>query len=261
MNENDNSEKINEKEYINDIENYQELLQRFTGNLLKKMQVDQIKNNITAAYDDYPLDYEEGESSPFNKTEIMTVDEINKDIATNDNLVNTSDVIDTKFDIYECDRCGYKTKSRLRFKRHLNRKKPCKVTKKNIEIAELKQRYRLCDKIEYDELRKVIMIDSAKYPEDKNKYNICEYCNEEFTCADSYEKHTCDVKTTLTAIQTLEFDKLKLIHLIQKLCTDISLLRYNHGILLKDNILAHKMIDQYDKLLNKHNIPFNYMYD
>ena len=24
------------------------------------------------------------------------------------------------------------------------------------------------------------MIDSAKYPEDKKKYNICEYCNLEF---------------------------------------------------------------------------------
>ena len=251
MENNNDASDINQSEYIEDINNYQTILQRFTGNLLKKMQVEHIRNNITTAYDNYPLDYEENN----NNNEVETIDEINKEISK---VPKKEKVKEMKVDIYKCDRCNYETKSKARFIRHLNRKTPCKAKYKKIEIAEIKHKYNLFSKINYDKPSRVIMIDSAKYPEDKSKYHICQYCNLEFDNPHDFKTHKCDVKNSLTNLQLLEFDKVKLIHLVQKLCTDMSILRHNHGILLKDNILAHKMIDQYDKILSKNNIPFNY---
>ena len=38
-------------------------------------------------------------------------------------------------------------------------------------------------------------------------------------------------------MQQLEQDNAKLIHIIKNLCTDISVLRQHHGILLKDSYI------------------------
>ena len=206
-----NEPTINETEYYNDASKYQPLLQHYTSNILRMIQVNQIRDHVTSAYDDYPIDYE--------KTE-------------------------PKNHIYKCERCGYSTKSKIRYNNHLNRKRKCT---KNTKIMNKS----------YDYHTKVILIDSAKYPEDINKYNVCQYCNHEFKNKSDLHTHTCTVKDKLSEVEILKKEKVNLVNFIQKLCTDVSVLRRNHGILLKDNILAHKMIDQYDKLLTKHNVEFN----
>jgi hypothetical protein len=212
---------INESEYYNDIVDYKPLLQHYTNNLLQMMQVDQIMNHITSAYDNYSI-------------------ENNKEIKD-----------------FKCDRCGYTTNSKLRYNNHLTRKKPCKEIKKEKEMEMELEKETEKEIYKTSNLpTRVILIDSAKYPED-NKYNICRYCNNEYPDTATLDNHECDIKKTLSEYQLLEYDNLKLTHLMQKLCTDISFLRRNNGILLKDNILAHKMIDQYDKILNKHNINFD----
>jgi len=202
---------INETEYYNDASKYQPLLQHYTSNILQMIQVNQIRDHVTSAYDDYPIDYEKKE--PMNN-------------------------------IFKCDRCGYSTKSKIRYNNHMNRKRKC--TKKSSIINQPN-----------DYPTKVILIDSAKYPEDVNKYNICRYCNHEFENKEKLNTHACTVKDKLSEVEILKKEKVNLVNFIQKLCTDVSVLRRNHGILLKDNILAHKMIDQYDKLLTKHNVEFN----
>ena len=201
---------INETEYYADASKYQPLLQHYTSNILQMIQVNKIKDHVTSAYDDYPIDYEK---EPINK-------------------------------VFTCKRCGYSTKSKIRYNNHLNRKRKC--TKKSNIINKPN-----------DYPTKVILIDSAKYPEDVNKYNICQYCNHEFNCKEDLRNHSCSIKNELSEVEILKREKVNLIHFIQKLCTDVSVLRRNHGILLKDNILAHKMIDQYDKILTKHRVEFN----
>lgn len=204
---------INETEYYNDASKYKSLLQHYTSNILQMIQVSQIRDHITTAYDDYPIDYE--------GTQI-------------------------KNNIYKCTRCGYTTKSKIRYTNHLNRKRKCKLNKNiNNQLD--------------DYPTKVILIDSAKYPEDNNKYHICNYCNLQFKNSEQLNNHVCKDKDKLSELDILKRDKTNLVNLIQKLCTDVSILRRNNGILLKDNILAHKMVDQYDKLLNKHNVKFNYV--
>ena len=43
--------------------------------------------------------------------------------------------------VYRCDRCGYSTNHRSVFKKHLNRKNPCKNYLSNVEIATIKGKY------------------------------------------------------------------------------------------------------------------------
>ena len=49
---------INETEYYSDASKYQPLLQHYTSNILQMIQVNQIRDHVTSAYDDYPIDYE-----------------------------------------------------------------------------------------------------------------------------------------------------------------------------------------------------------
>ena len=48
--------------------------------------------------------------------------------------------------IYSCERCGYTTNHRSVFKKHLNRKNPCKNYLSNIDIATIKGKYNFSNK-------------------------------------------------------------------------------------------------------------------
>ena len=48
--------------------------------------------------------------------------------------------------IYSCERCGYTTNHRSVFKKHLNRKNPCKNYLSNVDIATIKGKYNFSNK-------------------------------------------------------------------------------------------------------------------
>lgn len=246
---------LDEIEYMDDMNRFGKMFQFYSSNILERMHISNIRDYITDAYNSFPVGYNDI-SDKSTVTDTVVVDEVNKEIVKdiNDDIKLYKEY--TKIKTYECPRCMYKTPNKNRFIKHLNRKTPCCADFSDKSIDEIKKEYKLIEDI--PKINKVILIDSAKYPEDVIKYNVCSHCNIEFTSKECASNHVCKVKSTLSKEEQLEQDNIKLIHIIKNLCTDITVLRQHHGILLKDNILGHKLNEQYDRIFMKHNIPFEY---
>ena len=258
MNISDNDiNNLDEVEYSDDMKRFGRMFQYYSSNLLERMHISNIRDYITDAYNSFPIGYNDI-SDKTSVTGMEIIDEVNKEETKkiNEDIKNFKEY--TKIKIYECPRCMYKTKHKSRFINHLNRKKICCPDFSDKSIHDIKKEYNLLEKDNFPKINKVILIDSAKYPDDAIKYNVCSHCNKEFNSKECAINHVCEVKSRLTPMQQLEQDNAKLIHIIKNLCTDISVLRQHHGILLKDNILGHKLNEQYDRIFMKHNIPFEY---
>jgi len=219
---------LDEIEYMDDMTRFGKMFQFYSSNILERMHISNIRDYITDSYNTFPVGYNDiSDKSSISNTEV--IDEVNKDITSEINKDSELYKEYTKVKTYECSRCMYKTPSKTRFIKHLNRKIICRADFNDTSINDIKKEYKLVE--DTPRINKVILIDSAKYPEDVIKYNVCSHCNLEFNSKECASNHECKIKSTLTK---------------------------HHGILLKDNILGHKLNEQYDRIFMKNNIPFEY---
>ena len=103
--------------------------------------------------------------------------------------------------IYNCKRCGWKTKIKTHYKNHLNRKKTCKPIVNNIRIETLKNEFtnnklKIRSNIpEYAEKVKNITKHTLKYAEDTLKYaeNTPKYAEDTLKYAENTLKYAKDI--------------------------------------------------------------------
>ena len=75
-----------------------------------------------------------------------------------------------------CPRCHYTAKAKCTFRRHLERKKPCKIMYENVSIAEIYEQFKMKRRIKGEKK--------------------CKFCDREFTRSSHLKRHlkTCKVK-------------------------------------------------------------------
>lgn len=116
---------------------------------------------------------------------------------------------------YICRRCGYQVNHKHNYIKHLSRKKPCKVTKENVDIDSLKQEINVFlpqnpSKIEENNLKmpqnaSFVIKKVAEMPQNasKNEGKVtktleCDYCHKLYSRKDNLRRHmyNCQKKNT-----------------------------------------------------------------
>ena len=130
---------------------------------------------------------------------------------------------------YKCMRCGFMTNHKNNFRKHLNRKFPCKPILSNIDLDFVKTKYNMNSK----KLKTIELISDVievKYNNKKIPEKIeCQYCNKKFTRKDSLTRHLkgrCKKKgTVLNDIENMlvEMTKFK------------NVLKESHSIIINNN--------------------------
>jgi len=80
--------------------------------------------------------------------------------------------------LYKCPRCGYETKIKTRFNRHLNRQFPCEPKLSNITIKEIKNKRK-------ENKKKIIKSNESN----DLKKHACTYCSKKYSRMDSLQRH------------------------------------------------------------------------
>ena len=108
--------------------------------------------------------------------------------------------------MFKCERCGFTSKYRSNFKRHLKRKFICPAKLKDIDIDIIRNQYGIKIKSKKNETdKKIVKIEKTEIVSDnllekiskESDNNICVYCNSKFTTRQSLSRHlkqNCKVK-------------------------------------------------------------------
>ena len=91
--------------------------------------------------------------------------------------------------IYCCDRCGYSTNHRSVFKKHLNRKNPCKNYLSNTDIATIKGKYNFISEEKNETLHNSVKTPSKFTPK-----------SSKFTPNSSFLENPCIICNVVSAI-------------------------------------------------------------
>ena len=116
---------------------------------------------------------------------------------------------------YICHRCGFETKRKLNFKRHLFRKHTCEPTKSDVTIKSIAEVYGIdFPSTEKKEVSQKVSPHTYQLHSNNESQSItnCKYCNKSFTSANNcyrHQKHYCKFKKKEITITQDEIEKIK----------------------------------------------------